>query len=138
LLSVRRFLICVGLTLMWVKLITVTIARLVAVIPVIEYFIWSPSLLQSTNPKSGILADDINTADDYAIYLSLSGISNTVDSRYANQPRYKLRWDRASCLCTSPVDTYRILISLSGHSCVKQLTAVIIFIFQTVTILSAC
>jgi len=61
----------------------------------IDYFICSQSLLQSTFSKSGILVDDINTSDHYAVNLSLLGVTSSVDSLYTNQPHYKLRWDRA-------------------------------------------
>jgi len=61
----------------------------------IDYFICSPSLCQSTDSKSVILADDINTSDHYAVSLNISDINTSVVSLHANQPRYKPRWDRA-------------------------------------------
>ena len=61
----------------------------------IDYFICSPSLCQSTDSKSVILGDDINTSDHYAVSLSISDINISVVSLHANQPRYKPRWDRA-------------------------------------------
>jgi len=62
----------------------------------IDHFICSSSLVDGDDPKVCILVDGDNTSDHYAISVSLNMAYNN-DWREATkqQPRYRLRWDRA-------------------------------------------